>query len=417
MATFSKEIKSNRLLQSKRYTRATADSQEAFTQVIDLGVGEIYSQTNLIPTASIPYSSSAQNGLIVKGTDGTTDIAIYYYRLKLTPDDQGNQTYFALSSPATNTDPQTVQTNQLTNWLSNKYVSPSFAATSNAETQLPAPVGYTVVLSTSTGTGNTISPNDYQFDYKSGVVQFVGTAPGGNIYLTGYRYIGRTLQDDSTLGISGSFSGSFQGTITSTDIELTGSFNHTGSYSHIGDTTHTGNTDRTGTLIQDGNLTLTGSLNHTGSYSQIGNATLTGNTNRTGILIQDGNLTVTGSLLHTGSLNQIGGTTLTGNTGRVGTLTQDGNLILTGSLLHTGSYNQIGDTTLTGNTDRTGTLTQNGNLTLTGSFNHSGSQSHLGDTIHTGSIYLTGSIDVVGPVISNGINVVDNAIAMAIALG
>lgn len=45
------------------------------------------------------------------------------------------------------------------------------------------------------------------------------------------------------------------------------------------------------------------------------------------------------------------------------------------------------------------------NLELTGSFNH------------TGSYYLTGSIDVVGPIISNGINVVDNAIAMAIALG
>lgn len=248
MATFSKEIKSNRLLQSKRYTRATADSQESFTQVIDLGVGEIYSQTDLIPTASIPYSSSAQTGLVVKGTDGTTDIAIYYYRLRLTPDNVGNQTYFALSTPATNTDPQTVQTTQLTNWLSNKYVNPSFAATSNAETQLPAPVGYTVVLSTSTGIGNTISANDYQFDYKSGVVQFVGTAPGGNIYLTGYRYIGRTLQDNSTLGTSGSFSGSFQGNATLNNLTLTGSFNHTGSQFHIGDTTQTGSYNLTGSI-------------------------------------------------------------------------------------------------------------------------------------------------------------------------
>ena len=45
------------------------------------------------------------------------------------------------------------------------------------------------------------------------------------------------------------------------------------------------------------------------------------------------------------------------------------------------------------------------NLTLTGSFNH------------TGSYTLTGSINVQGAIISNGINVVDNAIAMAIALG
>jgi hypothetical protein len=35
----------------------------------------------------------------------------------------------------------------------------------------------------------------------------------------------------------------------------------------------------------------------------------------------------------------------------------------------------------------------------------------------SGSLIVTGSIDVLGPVISNGINVVDNAIAMAIALG
>ena len=47
MATFSKEIKSNRLLQSRRYTRASLDSQEAFDKVIDLSADEIYSQANL----------------------------------------------------------------------------------------------------------------------------------------------------------------------------------------------------------------------------------------------------------------------------------------------------------------------------------------------------------------------------------
>jgi hypothetical protein len=311
MASFDKTIKSNRLLQSKRYTRATADSQEAFTQVIDLGVGEIYSQTSLIPTASIPYSSSAQDRQYVVGTDGITNIAQYYYRLRLTPDDQSNQSYFALSTPVTNADPQTVQTTQLTNWLSNKYVNPSFAATATAEAQSPSPVGYTIALSygATTSSVTSISPNDYQFDYKSGVIQFTGTAPGGNIYLSGYRYVGRTLQDDSTLGISGSFSGSFQGSAELNSLVLTGSFNHTG------------------------------------------------------------------------------------------------------------SYTQIGDSTLIGNTEKIGNLVQDGNLTLTGSFNHTGSQFHIGDTTQTGSYNLTGSIDVVGPIISNGINVVDNAIAMAIALG
>ena len=55
---FDKNIKSNRLLQSKRYTEAGDDSQEAFTSVLDINSGEIYTQQNLIPTSSIPYSGS-----------------------------------------------------------------------------------------------------------------------------------------------------------------------------------------------------------------------------------------------------------------------------------------------------------------------------------------------------------------------
>jgi hypothetical protein len=262
MAIFDKTIKSNRLLQSKRYTRASADSQEAFTQVIDLGVDEIYSQTNLIPTSSIPYSSSAQDRQFVLGTDGSTNIAQYYYRLKLTPDDQGNQSYFALSTPVTNADPQTVQTTQLTNWLSNKYVNPSFAATANAEAQSPSPVGYTIALSygATTSSVTAISPNDYQFDYKSGIIQFTGTAPGGNIYLSGYRYVGRTLANDATLGYSGSFSGSFQGQADLNNLIVTGSFNHTGSQFHIGNTTQTGSVYQTGSIFLTGSIDVVGPI-------------------------------------------------------------------------------------------------------------------------------------------------------------
>jgi hypothetical protein len=57
------------------------------------------------------------------------------------------------------------------------------------------------------------------------------------------------------------------------------------------------------------------------------------------------------------------------------------------------------------------------NLTLTGSFNHTGSYNLIGNITQTGSLNQSGSINVVGAIISNGINVVDNAIAMAIALG
>jgi hypothetical protein len=48
MASFSKEIKSNRLLQSIRYSRANTDSGETFTRVLDLNSQEVYSQQNLI---------------------------------------------------------------------------------------------------------------------------------------------------------------------------------------------------------------------------------------------------------------------------------------------------------------------------------------------------------------------------------
>ena len=260
MATFDKSIKSNRLLQSKRYTRASFDSQEAFTQVIDLGASEIYSQVNLIPTSSIPYSSSAQDRQFGKGTDGVTNISQYFYRLQLTPDDQGNQSYFALSTPVTNADPQTVQTTQLTNWLSNKYVNASFAATANAEAQSPSPVGYTIALSygPTTSSVTAISPNDYQFDYKSGVIQFLTSPPGTPVYLTGYRYIGRTLADNATLGTSGSFSGSFQGSANLNSLTLTGSFNHTGSYSLIGNITQTGSINLTGSINVQGAIISNG---------------------------------------------------------------------------------------------------------------------------------------------------------------
>jgi hypothetical protein len=266
MAVFDKSIKSNRLLQSKRYTRANADSQEAFTQVIDLGAGEIYSQVNLIPTSSIPYSSSAQDRQFGKGTDGITNISQYFYRLQLTPDDQGNNSYFALSTPVTNADPQTVQTTQLTNWLSNKYVNPSFAATANAEAQSPSPVGYTIALSygPTTSSVTSISPNDYQFDYKAGVIQFLTSPPGTPVYLTGYRYVGRTLADNATLGTSGSFSGSFQGSANLNSLTLTGSFNHTGSYNLIGNITQTGSINLTGSITQTGSFNQSGSINVVG---------------------------------------------------------------------------------------------------------------------------------------------------------
>ncbi len=50
MATLDKTKKSNRLLASRRYTHETLTvAQEAFTDVLDLGASEIYTQANSIP--------------------------------------------------------------------------------------------------------------------------------------------------------------------------------------------------------------------------------------------------------------------------------------------------------------------------------------------------------------------------------
>ena len=64
---FSKTIKSNRLLQSLRYTMAAQDNQEAFTKVLDLNAGEIYTQENHIPSSSLPYSGSTQHLQFITG--------------------------------------------------------------------------------------------------------------------------------------------------------------------------------------------------------------------------------------------------------------------------------------------------------------------------------------------------------------
>ena len=57
-----KSIKSNRLLQSKRYTQQQlGDSQEAFTSVLDINANEIYVDQDLIPVSSVPFGTSGDN--------------------------------------------------------------------------------------------------------------------------------------------------------------------------------------------------------------------------------------------------------------------------------------------------------------------------------------------------------------------
>ena len=57
MAALDKEKKSNRLLGSRRYTHDTLlDSQEAFTEVLDIGASEVYTQAKFIPSSGLPFS-------------------------------------------------------------------------------------------------------------------------------------------------------------------------------------------------------------------------------------------------------------------------------------------------------------------------------------------------------------------------
>ena len=104
MASFDKEIKSNRLLQGKRYTIAAFDGQEAFTSTFDLNASEIWTQQNALPTSSLPYSASSQNDQYITSGSGPDEVNIarFKYRMQLSPgnvvDDGGTkyQTWFAI---------------------------------------------------------------------------------------------------------------------------------------------------------------------------------------------------------------------------------------------------------------------------------------------------------------------------------
>ena len=68
---YDRDKRSERLLQGRRFTTDDLTlTQEAFTDVFDLGAGEIFSDDGLIPTGStqIPFSGSSQNGLIVSAS-------------------------------------------------------------------------------------------------------------------------------------------------------------------------------------------------------------------------------------------------------------------------------------------------------------------------------------------------------------
>ena len=201
MGLINTTSKALRLLLSRRFTTGSlADSQEAFTSTIDIQAAEVYTEANLIPTSSLPFSGSSQTG-VTYSTVGS-NVMKYWYRHRLTKHNIGHDVWFFLNptGSADGITPQIIQSQQQTNFISNKYAVPALT-TANSEDSTP---GYNVKVfkSTATNSGSfdnddVISTTDYAFDYKTGILQFDQNAPSSNdiVYVTAYQYVGKTLDE------------------------------------------------------------------------------------------------------------------------------------------------------------------------------------------------------------------------------
>ena len=193
MAAIDSTKKSSRLLQSRRYTHDTyTDAQEAFTSTLDINANEVYVDQSLIPSSSLPYSGSGQNGNTYS-VDGQ-NVVKYWYRQPLTKSDLNNEVWFFLNPSGSNSGigAQIIDATQQTNFVSPKYSVPALA---NANTEDATPgYGAKVIVA-----GTQVSVNNYTFDYKTGVLQFASSAlmpsNGQVVTITAYQYVGRKLSD------------------------------------------------------------------------------------------------------------------------------------------------------------------------------------------------------------------------------
>ena len=238
MALINLTSKALRLLLSRRFTTGSLTTgQEAFTETLDIGSSEVYTQDNLIPLTSLPFSGSSQQYSIYQSSG--FNVLKYWYKHRLTKFNIGTDVWFFLNPSGSNEGitPQIIQTEQQTNFVSNKYATPSLA---NAVSEDATP-GYNVVVYKSTTTdssslssGDKVSANNYQFDYKTGVLEFDQNAPSSNdnIFLTAYQYVGRTL-DSSLSSIKDDTpfraTGSYHSTAHASDLKISGSLLISGS--------------------------------------------------------------------------------------------------------------------------------------------------------------------------------------------
>jgi len=242
IAELSKAI---RLLGSRRYTSGDlTTSQESFTSVLDVNASEIYSQQDKIPSSGLPFSGSADQYSVYQS--GGENILKYWYRHPLTKSNVDRDVWFFVN-PSGSDDgitPQLIDSNQQTNFVSNKYSAVSLA---NAVAEDITP-GYNVVVYESTTTdssslsgGDKVSTNDYQFDYKTGVLQFDANKPGASdrIYMTTYQYVGKTM-DSTITSVAGDSpfrsTGSYFSTSPSEDLRISGSVLISGSLTIEGQT-------------------------------------------------------------------------------------------------------------------------------------------------------------------------------------
>jgi hypothetical protein len=247
MAQIDSGSKSSRLLASRRYTHDTlTTAQESFTNVLDLRAEEIYTRAHLIPSSSLPHSGSSQKGLVF--TKSAQETTKYWFRQKLTKSNVNNEVWFFLNPTGSDdgVGAQLINDNQVTNFVSPKYAIASLA-TSTTEDSTP---GYLAVLYKSSAVSHSaqtsslsgddkVSTNDYQFDYKTGIIQFVNSssAPTDSDYafMTVYQYVGDTLK--TGLEILGPITASnivVESTIDTTAFGATAAALITGSWSGQG---------------------------------------------------------------------------------------------------------------------------------------------------------------------------------------
>jgi hypothetical protein len=119
----------------------------------------------------------------------------------------------------------------------------------------------TTTDSSSLSGGDKVSTNDYQFDYKTGVLQFDANKPGASdrIYMTAYQYVGKTM-DTSITAVAGDSpfrsTGSYFSTAPSEDLRVSGSVLISGSLVVEGTTIMDSLDTNTKSLVVSGALDL-----------------------------------------------------------------------------------------------------------------------------------------------------------------